>query len=350
MRSFVLGVAFALSVPTAVWAQVVPLGVISYDTAPSVSLSTDQTTYTQFETILATVRVTNTSATEQDYGHIRFPNHPSAIYYVLTTPSGDRVGSHHLYLSEAPIYFPTVPFQSGETQTKVLILPLIFLTTDTTGTYTLEVYYRPDPSVWDFEESPLASVSYNVVPPSASPVIVEALRKASCLTLARSTSCDDDGPSITEAAGLLDEVLVAPSLPAHMQEWALLLRALYLDQQYADERMPAGDIQAAYDAFLTTYPDSPYAIAAGYGVIGSSLYGGLEPDDTATQLDLTTLPAAASIASSTFSPRFQNTDFLVSGRDHDIDGAPTGSGDDRHALAVSDEAARTAALYALDPN
>ncbi len=73
---------------------------------------------------------------------------------------------------------------------------------------------------------------------------------------------------------------------------------------------------------------------------------GSEPDAP----DLTTLPAAASISSATFDPRFQGTDFLLSGLDHDIDGNATGSGDDRHALAVPDLAAQIAAVVALDLN
>ncbi len=330
-------------------AQTVPLGVLNYDAPPYASLATDKSVYAQFEPILVNVSITNTSATMQEYGRIRFPNHPSAIYYTLRTPSGWRTSAHKLYASETGPFFSTTSFQPGETREATLILPLIFQTMAEAGTYVLEVLFQPDHGLWVLAEPPLTTLSFDVVPSSTSPALTDAVEEASCLVLSRS-SCDDDGRSIDEALELLDQVLVAPALPLHMREWALLLRALYLDQQYADERAPNSEIQAAYDAFLTEFPDSPYAVAAGYGISGIRDFGGLEPDDIPSLPDLTTLPAAASITSSTVTASFSGNSFGISGFDHDLSGNTTSSGVDRHGIVATDEAARQSILGELSSN
>lgn len=64
----------------------------------------------------------------------------------------------------------------------------------------------------------------------------------------------------------------------------------------------------------------------------------------------TTLPAAATISSSTVEASFSGNSFSISGFDHDLSGSATGSGDDRHGIAVADEAARQSILDELSAN
>ena len=66
--------------------------------------------------------------------------------------------------------------------------------------------------------------------------------------------------------------------------------------------------------------------------------------------DLTALPSAATFASLSVEASFSSNSFLVSGLDHDLNGNATGSGEDRHGIAATDEAARQSILDELSSN
>ena len=66
--------------------------------------------------------------------------------------------------------------------------------------------------------------------------------------------------------------------------------------------------------------------------------------------DLTALPSAATFASPSVEASFSGNSFLVSGLDHDLNGNATGSGEDRHGIAATDEAARQSILDELSSN
>jgi len=66
--------------------------------------------------------------------------------------------------------------------------------------------------------------------------------------------------------------------------------------------------------------------------------------------DLTALPSAATFASPSVEASFSGNSFLVSGLDHDLNGNATSSGEDRHGIAATDEAARQSILDELSSN
>ena len=66
--------------------------------------------------------------------------------------------------------------------------------------------------------------------------------------------------------------------------------------------------------------------------------------------DVTVVPAAATLASPSVEASFSGNSFAVSGLDHDLSGNATGSGEDRHGIAVADETARQSILDELSSN
>jgi len=65
---------------------------------------------------------------------------------------------------------------------------------------------------------------------------------------------------------------------------------------------------------------------------------------------LSLLPAAATFVSDALNPQFVGTTFRVYGREHDIGGQTTGSGDDRHGIVTSTAQATQDILDALEPD
>ncbi|MGA7306625.1 MAG: hypothetical protein WBW88_17235 [Rhodothermales bacterium] len=253
-----------------------------YDAMPSVTVSTDKASYQQFEAVVATVNVTNTSSRFQDWGPPVW-RQATALHFEITSPDSQFVPRHPILAVEGTHIGPTpkVTYAPGQTRSASFnLLPGVDLWSKL-GTYKLSVSIDKGGPAGRVE---LDNTVFSVDSLSSQwTTIADTLATAATYTFT-GRAWTWGAPDVNS---MLAVALDKPNLPLHVVEFAKWVRAIYTELDFGvdDERRAALDfgprpteakIDSLYSAFLQEFPSSPFAIAATQRLAGLRDYVGAE--------------------------------------------------------------------------
>lgn len=226
---------------------------------PSVVLTLDKGTYTQFEPVVATVDVTNNGAVPAGWGQPggSVTRYHSRFDFRLSTPWGLVKMTYGLRFAPRQEMFEyltdPVTFAPGQTLSYSYNIFFDFPVWFETGEYTLE-YLWGGPNGWEV----LASQTFQVDAPAGVPGnTVDDLVNAATQIFYRSPWLG----SGYEAASLdssLNSLAHDPTATAAMQEFAKFMWAVFAELDELDQ----SEIDSRYSAFDAAYPSSVYSGAS----------------------------------------------------------------------------------------